>query len=315
MSRGNWVSAIAPFFSFVALLFLGMGLANGLGFAFAVFAFRAQSLSNPLLASSFGSDFVKISAYANYLKTGLQNILPARSNRLLINAVLEAASATLLLVGAAFVLSIGLGLALGFLATRRPSPRPPGWITALNALGQSAPSFVIAALAALAISAQFGIPSLLVNTGAAPSPLQIALALGALSIRPMMGIAALTATLLADELGKPYATAAKSFGYSRRAIITKAVFRNIVMPVTLYAAASLRALLVEAFVIEWLFQIKGLGWLFAAAIVPNGIGQGGGTSLYLHPPLLATLFSVYAFLFIVINQMADAIARRADPRG
>ncbi|MFZ1794315.1 MAG: ABC transporter permease subunit, partial [Anaerolineae bacterium] len=112
-----------------------------------------------------------------------------------------------------------------------------------------------------------------------------------------------------------YATAAKSFGYSRRAIITKVAFRNIIMPVTLYAAASLRALLVEAFVIEWLFQIKGLGWLFAAAIVPNGIGQGGGTSLYLHPPLLATLFSVYAFLFIVINQMADAIARRADPRG
>ena len=58
---------------------------------------------------------------------------------------------------------------------------------------------VIAALAALAISAQFGVPSLLVNTGAATSPLQIALALGALSIRPMMGIAALTATLLADE--------------------------------------------------------------------------------------------------------------------
>lgn len=300
--------------SFPALLCFGAAAANVVGFVFAQLAFKSQSLSNPLLANLYETDISKINAYANFIKTGFNNILPTRSSPVLFNVVLDATKTSLLLVLVAFALSLALGLLMGFAAMRIARPRAPVWLMALNALGQSIPSFVIATLIALAISAQFGIPSLLINSGNPPTPLQIALALGALMARPATGIAALTATLLADELAKPYITAAKSFGYSSWAIIVKAAFRNIIMPVTLYAAASLRALLVEAFVIEWLFQIKGLGYYFAAAIVPNGVGQGVGTSLYLYPPLLASLFSVYAILFILINQIAGVIAHRADPR-
>lgn len=302
------------FISFAALLCLGVVCANVLGFAFAVLAYRAQALANPLLASSSNAEVSKYIAYANYLKSGLQNTLPIRSQPMLWQTLLEAAGTTLLLAGAAFGLSLTLGLLAGFAATRPNSPRAPGWVTTLNAIGQAAPSFVLATLMALALANAFGVPSLLTNKGDPPTPLQIGLALGALCLRPATGIAALTATLLADELDKPYATTAKSLGYSTRALVGRVAFRNILMPVTLYAAAALRALLVEVFAIEWLFQIKGLGWLFAAAIVPNGIGQGAGTALYLNPPLLASLFSVYAFLFILINQMGDALARRADPR-
>lgn len=60
------------FISFAALLCLGVVCANVLGFAFAVLAYRAQALANPLLASSSNAEVSKYIAYANYLKSGFK---------------------------------------------------------------------------------------------------------------------------------------------------------------------------------------------------------------------------------------------------
>jgi hypothetical protein len=63
------------------------------------------------------------------------------------------------------------------------------------------------------------------------------------------------------------------------------------MPVVLTLGASLRLLLGELILVEWLFAWPGLGRLLALALIPPRIALTGGAgdeSIYfLHPPLLA----------------------------
>lgn len=289
--------------------------ANALGYAFAHWAHAAHAAGNPLLAAS-GPAPDLAAGYAVYLRDLLAGalVLPTSAQERLLPTILSAAGASAGLLAVLFMLSTLIGLGAAFAAVAGAAGARERWLWLLSVLGQSLPSFLIASLVALAAAPLLDGRNLLAVARPDPDPARLVLAIAALAPYPTARIAYLGSRLLAAEIGKPYVAAARSFGYSERAIVAKVVARNIAAVSIETLAASLRLLIAELVVVEWLLQLRGLGWYMAAALVPSGVGQGSGTSLFLHPPLTATLFVFISAAFVVLNATGSALARRSDPR-
>jgi ABC-type dipeptide/oligopeptide/nickel transport system permease component len=76
-----------------------------------------------------------------------------------------------------------------------------------------------------------------------------------LMIRPTVQLAQLTAGMLVEEFERQYVIAARSLGHSWRQIRLKDAFRNVYAPIVLAVAGSLRLLVGELIVVEWLFDL------------------------------------------------------------
>jgi peptide/nickel transport system permease protein len=138
-----------------------------------------------------------------------------------------------------------------------------------------------------------------------------------LMARPTVQIAQATAGLLSDELGKQYVVAARSFGHSWRAIRQRHALFNILAPIVLLMAASVRLLVGELIVVEWFFQWPGLGNLLAQTLIPSGVAVGrslGEESLFLDPPVVAAVLAVFTALFLLTDLVASVLVRVIDPR-
>jgi peptide/nickel transport system permease protein len=136
-------------------------------------------------------------------------------------------------------------------------------------------------------------------------------------VRPTLQIAGLTAGLLSAELGQPYIIAARSRGNSWTRIRWRHSLRSVLAPVVLAAASSLRLLLGELIVVEWLFAWPGVGRLLALTLIAPRIGGPAGLSedrYFLYPSLVAALLAVFTLLFLLIDSGALVLARASDPR-
>jgi peptide/nickel transport system permease protein len=299
--------------TFVAFLLMA---ANFGGYAFAYFA-RTRA-GNPLFGAS--ADATALApAYLAYLHD-LWTRNPAMTTTsfgdfFTVLGAATAASLGLLLI--ALLISTVLGLTLGLLGVRRNPPGVRGWITAGAIIGLSAPSFFIGRLAVVALL------FLVIYTpwGNQPLPLQgfgwdlhLVLPVTALVIRPTAQIAQVTAGLLAGELGRQYIVAARGKGIPERRIVAHHALRNVWAPLTQAIAGTVRLLVSDAIVVEWLFAWPGLGFLMAATLVPAQFASASVASSFMDPPLVASLLTIFAGLFVLTDLTAGALARLADPR-
>jgi peptide/nickel transport system permease protein len=136
----------------------------------------------------------------------------------------------------------------------------------------------------------------------------------ALMALPTVRIAQVTAELLKDELDKQYVVAARSVGYTWRAILRRNALHNIVASVILSVASAVRLLVSELIVIEWLFEWPGLGRLLASTLIPSGISSPVQAPMFLNPAAVAGVLAVFAALFLITDLIAAALVRLADPR-
>ncbi len=308
MWRWAWFRLI-----FVAALLVG---ANFGGYAFAYFA-RTRA-GNPLFGGQADSTALA-PAYLTYIQDlWARNpalTAPARGDFFAVLAEATIASLGLLLI--ALLISVILGVSLGLLGVRRKPPGVRGWITATAIVGLSAPSFFIGRLAVVALL------FLVIYTpwGNQPLPLQgfgwdlhLVLPVLALSIRPTAQIAQVTAALLAGELGRQYIVAARGKGVSERRVVAHHALRNVWAPLAHAIAGATRLLVSDAIVIEWLFGWPGLGFLMAATLVPAEFASASVESSFMDPPLVASLLTIFAGIFVLTDLAAGALARAVDPR-
>jgi peptide/nickel transport system permease protein len=140
----------------------------------------------------------------------------------------------------------------------------------------------------------------------------------ALTIRPTVQIARVTAEMMASELDKQYIVAARAFGFPWRSILYKQAFRNALAPVMLTIASSFRQLVGELILVEFLFSWPGLGNLLAQALIPPAIATVGGLSgakiIFLYPPLVTMLVTVFALLLLSVDTLVSILVRLFDPR-
>jgi ABC-type dipeptide/oligopeptide/nickel transport system permease component len=298
------------------LLFALLAAANFGGYAY---AFLARTISgNPFFAqeaqtNALWPDYVRY--VQGMLQGGYSGVAVYEEDFLLVLGRAAVASAGLL--GLALVISVALGLAIGLLGVRLHPPGIRGWLTGTTIFGLATPSFFIGRLAVALLL----LATIYLGLGALPLPIQgfgwdnhLVLPLIALCVRPTAQIAQVVAGLLAGELGRQYVVAARGKGLTENRVIRHHALRNVWAPTAHAVAGSVRLLVAELIVVEWLFAWPGLGFLMAATLIPAQFASATVAARYLDPPLVASLLTIFAAIFLLTDMVAGIVARLADPR-
>ncbi len=298
-------------------------LVNILGYAYAQKAQQVQLAANPFLAftPSEGTFWADYWAYFQQLLRFDLGTLP-NSEMTITSLITRSAAASVGLLAVAFTISLVVGMLVGMWATRSNPPEVAGWLSVWSTFGQAMPSFYAGSL--LIVGSLF--IALAGEDGTRPPlPLQgfgwdlhLVMPVLALMARPTVQIAHITSNMLSGELGKLYVTTHRSTGHIWRTIRWRLAMRNILSPVILTVAQSLRLLVAELILVEWLFSWPGLGKLLAAALVPGATIAAGGTTLtgtfFLNPELIAVLVTAIAGVFLIVDLIASVLVQNIDPR-
>lgn len=297
-----------------------------LGFAYAVIGRWYQLLQNPYFASEAAFPPV----WANYLEfwgivaRGEGPKMPGGSIETIWAAVLRTSQASLGLMVIAFVLALVIGLGLGIRAVRTQPPSVAGWLVPATTISLAMPSFYIGAVI-LTVTVYY-LLFLAPKGTQLPFPLRgfgwdrhLILPVLVLMVRPAMQIAQVTAVALTDELHRQYVTAARSLGQTWFRVRWRTALKNALAPIVLAISGGFRLLVVELILVEWLFGWPGLGNLLADTLFrPQVASMGSAASVltpgYLYPPLVATLLTCFAALFLVGDTLASLLVRWIDPR-
>ena len=295
-------------------------LLHFLGFAYAHFARPIRAARTPYLR-----ELIETTPLWDTYRQHVQDIFGGQLGQMPGSSgefgerLLSATQASLGLLAIALLISVILGFLLGVAAVRTQPPGVRRWLTPLSTLGLAMPSFYLGSLGILAIVFYV----LWRGPGSdAPLPIKgfawdkhLVMPVIALSLRPMVQVAQVIAGLLAGELGKQYVTAARSFGHTWRSIRWRQAMRNVLAPILMTVAASLRQMVSELVVVEWLFGWTGLGLLLASALVPGTLSSDiGATPLFLSPPVVAAIVTVIGLLFMVVDLISSLAVRIIDPR-
>lgn len=301
-------------------------LVNFLGFTYAHYARPIRAERTPYVQVEEAGPLIP--EYLDYLKTlvnldfGLEIATPdnARSNApsTLGETLVSATIASLGLLAVSLSISIILGLFLGFKATKNDPPDTSRWLTISSTVGLAMPSFYIGSL--LIIGLVFYVIWRGPDTDM-PLPLSgfgwdvhLVLPVLALMARPTFQLAQVTSGVLSAELGKQYVIAGRSMGRTWRSIRVHFALKNVIAPVILTIAGLQRFLVGELIMIEWLFRWPGLGRMLGWTLVPAEFTSSSGSPLFLNPPIMATVLTLIAALFLLTDLAAAIAVRYLDPR-
>lgn len=298
-------------------------LVNFLGFAYADFARYIQAGRNPYISVGVNPEPL-LTSYRTYLGLAEQGFgeMPNVRGISILKMIFDASQASLGLVLVAFTVAALIGLFLGYLATRSDPPGLADWLLPFTTLGMAMPSFLtggllIAFTVYLALFSNFSHGFILPINGFGWDQHIIYPAI-ALALRPAVQIAQFTAVLLSNELSKQYVTVARALGHSWLRIRTHHALRNTLPGLVLSLAGTFRYTVVELILVETMFSWIGIGRLLGLALMPPKIATVSRTALstplYLHPPLVATLLTVFGLLFLLSDLVASAAAQAANPR-
>ena len=165
-------------------------------------------------------------------------------------------------------------------------------------IGISLPSFVTAGVLLLAFSVELR----WFPIGGWRNPYELFLPALALSLMPMAYIARLTRVSMIDTLGSDYVRTARAKGLSRGKVIWKHCLRNAFLPVLTYLGPAAAYTLTGSFVVEYVFNIPGLGQHFV-----NSVKNRDQTLI------LGTVIIYSAFL-LTLNLIVDVLYVFVDPR-
>jgi peptide/nickel transport system permease protein len=123
-----------------------------------------------------------------------------------------------------------------------------------------------------------------------------------LGIRPLAIISQLTRSAMLDVLNQDYIRTAYAKGLSRKAIYFRHALRNALNPVITAITGWFAELLAGAFFIEYIFGWKGVGKTTVDALEK------------LDYPVVMGAVLLSAFIFILVNILADLLYSVVDPR-
>lgn len=295
-------------------------LVHFFGFTFGTIVGPMQAARNPLYVGERTSAPL-LPSYLNSLERLSRldlGILPGSPRQEPLAAVLGRATlASVGLLGISLALSVALGLGFGLLAVRSNPPRISTWLTTATTIGLATPTFFFGVLGISFVIIYLinapGTPLLLPLEGFGWDS-HLVLPVIALMLRPTAQVAQVTAGMMVAELGKPYVVTARSIGNTERRIARRHVLRNALPTVVATVAGSLRLMAGELILVETLFYWPGLGQLIGWALIPANSSVSPESALFLNPPLLALLLSIFAALFLLTNLAANVLIRALDPR-
>ncbi len=308
----------------IAWMFVLLVVVNIFSFAYAHYGRYIQLAAHPMIVASGGAGpfWPKYEVYIQSILNQEKLVTPFARGVDLLAYVQDAAVASLGLLGIAFTLSLLVGALVGWVAAQTNPPRIAAWLIPVTTVSLAMPGFYIGA------SLITGSVYYLLYTPATQQgllfpirgfgwDLHLVFPLIALTFRPAVQIAQTAATLLTEEFKRNYVSAARSFGHSWQLIRRKTALRNIFAPLAQTVASSLRLMVGEIILVEWLFGWPGLGKMLAQSLQPPTTAHIASAVLpptYLDAPTVATLITVIAAILITADIVANIVAHQVDPR-
>ena len=222
--------------------------------------------------------------------------------------VLGRFKATLVLTGAALVLSTVGGLALGIVSAIRPNS-PLDRLSAMASLfGASMPVFWLGIVLMVIFALWLGwVPAsgmFAPYGGGDLRDLLVHLALPAVTLAAasVTIIARLTRSTMLETLGQDYIRTARAKGVVERAVVLRHGLKNALIPIVTVVGVQAGYLLGGAVLTETVFAWPGVGTLMVQGILARDF------------PLVQGCVLVVALSFVVINLIVDLLYAWLDPR-
>lgn len=256
-----------------------------------------------MLREQWGYDKPLVAQYGMFLKRAAMGDLgrSTNDNRVVLDTILERAPATALLALSSMLFATVIGLPAGILAAARRNT----WLDFTSMLatlaGISIPIFFLAILLGWIFAYElrwFPVTGYIGQRGWAA----LVLPSVALGTRPMAILARLTRSSMLEVMRQDYVLTARAKGQREAVVLLKHAFRNAFNPVFTALSGSLAALLVGSFFVEFIFVWPGIGLLAIQAIQTRDLPMIQGTVLFA------------AFVFVIVNLLADIGYRILDPR-
>jgi peptide/nickel transport system permease protein len=222
-----------------------------------------------------------------------------RTDRPVVDLVLERYAATIELALAALLFAIAIAIPLGVVAGTRRGSLIDNAASVVALLGISLPSFVIGPLLVYIFAVKLGwlAPSGRFEWSDIILPaFTLGAALSAILTR-------MVRSSVIEELGEDYVRTARAKGLSERKVIYKHVLKNGLIPVVTILGLQLGVLLAGAIITEKIFGWPGLGLL----LVEDGIGKRDYR-------VVQGCVLVISITYIFANSLTDMVYRWLDPR-
>ena len=198
----------------------------------------------------------------------------------------------------AFFLSVAVGIPLGVIAALGHNRWPDYAATGVSVLGIATPSFVLAILLILL----FGVTLKMLPTGGWKGPDTWILPTIALASFPIAIITRYTRASMLEVTRKDYVRTAQAKGVAERAVVTRHMIRNALIPVVTILGPTLAFLVTGSFIIESIFGIPGIGRYYVTSIGQHDYG------------VLMAMTVLYAFVVAFLNVIVDVLYAFIDPR-
>lgn len=232
--------------------------------------------------------------------------------RPVVDALVDALPATMLLACAAMLLALVLGIALGLMLAWRGDGPWARAVIGVSTLGMSAPSFFVAILVAWGLGVVWhdwtGLPASggwrVIDPFEGPQFAWKHLILPAftLGIRPLSVVIQLTRNAAADVLEESYIRTARAKGLSGWRLMRKHVLRNAMNPVLTAASGWFASMLAGAVFVEYVFGWNGMGLLMFRALESGDL------------PVVMGGVLVVSTTFVAVNLLVDVLYGWLDPR-
>ena len=260
-----------------------------------------------IITQQLGLDKPLYEQYWNYIKglaTGNLGI-SFRTNRNVMEVVLDQFPFTVSLALASLVVSIIIGIPAGITAAVKRNQWPDyiGMLIALFAI--SMPSFWFGIVLLVLFSLNLGwFPTIGVGeTSSLPSLLHhLALPAIALGARSAALIARTTRSSILEVLNEDYIRTGRAKGLRERVVLYRHAFRNALIPVITILGIDMGRLLGGSTIVEIVFSRAGIGQVLIRSVLDRD-----------YPQVQATL-AFYVVLVIFSNLLADLGYSFADPR-
>ncbi|PZR92774.1 MAG: ABC transporter permease [Stutzerimonas stutzeri] len=266
------------------------------------------------LRERFGLDQPLLTQLWVYLKGYLTFDLgfSYRQQQSVLSLILDRLPATLLLTGAAFIVSLGLGTLMGALAARRAGRWQDSVITTLALIFYATPLFWVALMSQIVFSLKLGlVPNVGYETiGANYTGLARAFDIASHLVLPALTLGLFFTALYArmmrasmlEVAGADFVKTARAKGLSPGVISRRHVARNAILPVVTLAGLQAGQLVGGAVLTETVFAWPGIGRLMFDALVQRDYS------------VLLGVFFISSAMVVGFNILTDLVYRLADPR-
>lgn len=212
--------------------------------------------------------------------------------------VLERLPATLELAVAAIVATLLLSFLLGSVAARRIQSAADYAIGVFSLVGQAIPNFWLGLVLILVFARSLRwLPSFGRGT-----PWHLVLPAVTLSVQLIGVMTRLIRAGIVETAGQDYVRTARAKGLAERAVMTRHVYRNMLIPVVTMLGLQLGSLVAGVVVVETVFAWPGLGRLIVTAINNRDY------------PVVQASVTFVAALFVGLNLLVDLTYAALDPR-